>query len=215
MSGTPTHLDHIRYDLLTQDALRSVVRRVLTDVVRSGLPGEHHFYIGFDTRAPGVRLSTRMREKYPTDITIVLQHQFWDLAVTDHAFEVGLSFGGIPERLLVPFSALRSFYDPSVQFGLEFEPITPRPTPAAAPAGVEPEPAPARPVPAAPRGAGSEPSTVDGRPAASGRTPGAVPRIAPAGRADAPAPPTGDDDEPTPPATGGADVVRLDRFRKK
>ncbi|MFG1348486.1 SspB family protein [Xanthobacter autotrophicus] len=114
-------VDHIRYDLLAQEALRSVVRRVLLDVAKTGLPGEHHFYISFDTRAPGVRLSPRMLEKYPEEMTIVLQHQFWDLIVTDTTFEVGLSFGGIPERLLVPFSALKGFFDPSVKFGLQFE----------------------------------------------------------------------------------------------
>ncbi|MFG1421176.1 SspB family protein [Roseixanthobacter liquoris] len=114
-------VDHIRYDLLAQEALRGVVRRVLSDVARDGLPGDHHFYVSFDPRAPGVRLSQRMREKYPEEMTIVLQHQFWDLNVSEHAFEVGLSFGGIPERLLVPFSALKGFFDPSVSFGLQFE----------------------------------------------------------------------------------------------
>lgn len=113
--------DLIRYDLLAQEALRGVVRRVLVDAAREGLPGEHHFYITFDTRAPGVRLSSRMREKYPLEMTVVLQHQYRDLIVTDHAFEVGLSFGGIPERLLVPFEAVKGFFDPSVQFGLQFE----------------------------------------------------------------------------------------------
>ncbi|NJL07302.1 MAG: Stringent starvation protein B [Methylacidiphilales bacterium] len=114
-------VDHIRYDLLAQDALRGVVRRVLQDVMRDGLPGEHHFYIAFDTRAPGVRLSPRLLERYPEEMTIILQHQFWDLSVSDYGFEVGLSFAGIPERLFVPFSALKGFFDPSVQFGLQFE----------------------------------------------------------------------------------------------
>jgi uncharacterized protein len=113
--------DLIRYDLLVQDALKGVVRRVLSDATRDGLPGEHHFYISFRTDAPGVRLSQRMRERYPEEMTIVLQHQFWDLGVTEHAFEVGLSFSGVPERLLVPFDALTGFFDPSVQFGLKFE----------------------------------------------------------------------------------------------
>ncbi len=113
--------DLIRYDLLVQDALRGVVKRVLTDTVRDGVPGEHHYYVTFITHAAGVRISSRLREKYPNEMTIVLQHQFWDLAVTEHGFEVGLAFGGIPERLLVPFDALSAFYDPSVQFGLKFE----------------------------------------------------------------------------------------------
>jgi hypothetical protein len=117
--------DLIRYDILTQDALRGVVRKVLSEVARAGLPGEHHFYIGFRTTAPGVRISSRLLERYPEEMTIVLQHQFWDLKVDEHAFEVGVSFGGIPERLLVPFSAVRAFVDPSVHFALQFEPFAP------------------------------------------------------------------------------------------
>jgi uncharacterized protein len=113
--------DHIRYDLLVQDALRGVVRQVLADAGRNGLPGDHHFYVSFKTGAPGVRISNRLREQYPDEMTIVLQHQFWDLGITDHTFEVGLSFGGVPERLLVPFDAIVGFFDPSVQFGLKFE----------------------------------------------------------------------------------------------
>ena len=113
--------DLIRYDILAQDALRGVVRKVLAEVAKTGLPGEHHFYITFETRAPGVRISSRMLAQYPEDMTIVLQHQFWDLTVSEHAFEVGLSFNGVPERLLVPFTAVKSFVDPSVQFGLQFE----------------------------------------------------------------------------------------------
>ena len=98
--------DYIRYDILAQAALRGVVRTVLVDVAKKGLPGEHHFKITFATAAPGVRLSERMRGQYPDAMTIVLQHQFWDLAVDDDGFEVGLSFGGIPERLAVPFDAV-------------------------------------------------------------------------------------------------------------
>jgi uncharacterized protein len=113
--------DHIRYDLLVREALRTVVRNVLTDVAKDGLPGEHHFYISFDSRAEGVRLSPRLRAQHPEEMTIVLQHQFWDLIVTETGFEVGLSFGGVPERLVVPFQAMKGFFDPSVQFGLEFE----------------------------------------------------------------------------------------------
>jgi hypothetical protein len=113
--------DLIRYDLMVQDALKGVVRRVLIDAGKDGLPGEHHFYISFRTDFPGVRLSNRLREKYPQEMTIVLQHQFWDLGVTEHAFEIGLSFSGVPERLLIPFDALTGFFDPSVQFGLKFE----------------------------------------------------------------------------------------------
>jgi hypothetical protein len=113
--------DLIRYDLLVQDALKGVVRKVLADAAKDGLPGEHHFYISFRTDFPGVRISPRLREKYPEDMTIVLQHQFWDLILTDNSLEVGLSFSGVPERLFVPYDAVTGFFDPSVQFGLKFE----------------------------------------------------------------------------------------------
>jgi hypothetical protein len=116
-------VDHIRYDILAQEALRGVVRAVLVDAAKNGLPGDHHFYISFDTRADGVRLSPRMLAQYPKEMTLVLQHQFWDLAVTDDGFEVGVSFSGIPERLAIPFAAIKGFFDPSVQFGLQFEEI--------------------------------------------------------------------------------------------
>jgi hypothetical protein len=112
--------DEIRYDLLTQDALRGVIRRVLTLVQRSGLPGQHHLYIAFDTSAEGVSVSKRLKEQYPEEMTIVLQYQFWDLQVTNDRFEVKLSFGSLPERLVVPFQAVKAFYDPSAQFGLQF-----------------------------------------------------------------------------------------------
>jgi hypothetical protein len=186
--------DLIRYDLLAQDALRGVVRRVLTDAARDGLPGDHHFYVTFDTRAPGVRLSNRMREKYPQEMTVVLQHQFWDLIITEHTFEVGLSFGGIPERLLVPFEAVKGFFDPSVQFGLQFEV-----------AGVEDEqPASSGPKAASQSGE-SEPAAKPARASVAPKAPAKAPVVA----ADAP--------ESSPPAApgGGAEVVSLDKFRKK
>src|SRR3954467_15412685 len=113
--------DHIRYDVLARDALRGVLRRVLTDAAAHGLPGEHHFFITFVSTAEGVKLSPRLLAQYPEEMTIILQHQFWDLVVSEDRFEVGLSFGGIPERLVVPFNAIKSFFDPSVQFGLQFE----------------------------------------------------------------------------------------------
>jgi uncharacterized protein len=113
--------DLIRYDLLVQDALKGVVRKVLGDAAKDGLPGDHHFYVSFRTDFPGVRLSPRLREKYPEDMTIVLQHQFWDLSITEQHLEVGLSFSGVPERLFIPLDALTGFFDPSVQFGLKFE----------------------------------------------------------------------------------------------
>src|SRR3974390_3721384 len=105
--------DHIRYDLLAQQALRGVVRTVLADVAKKGLPGEHHFKITFNTTAPGVRLSDRLRTQYPETMTIILQHQFWDLAVGERNFEGGLSFGGITERLAVPFELITAFQHPA------------------------------------------------------------------------------------------------------
>ena len=113
--------DHIRYDILAQEALRGVMRKVLAEVARTGLPGNHHFFITFLTGAPGVRISTRLRERYPEQMTIVVQFQYWDLKVTDTGFEIGLSFSDVPEKLEIPFSAVRGFYDPSVNFELEFD----------------------------------------------------------------------------------------------
>ena len=109
------------YEALTQDAMRGVMRRVLEQTVNEGLPGDHHFYISFDTLAPGVILSKRLREKYAEEMTIVLQHRFWDLAVGENYFEVKLTFDGIPERLVVPFEAIKVFFDPSVRYGLQFD----------------------------------------------------------------------------------------------
>ncbi len=186
--------DHIRYDILAQSALRGVVRTVLADAAKKGLPGDHHFKITFATTAPGVRLSDRMRAQYPQDMTIVLQHQFWDLAVTEQAFEVGLSFGGVPERVLVPFEAITAFYDPSVQFGFQFETVE-----GDAVEGVDDTGAAAvdHPEPAVVR-----PAVVASKPDAQQDTaPGTVPRGVPS--------------EPKPEGTGSGEVVRLDRFRKK
>ena len=186
-------VDHIRYDLLTQEALRSVLRRVLQDA-QSGLPGDHHFYISFNTGAPGVRLSKRLRAQYPEEMTIVLQHQFRNLTVNEQAFEVGLSFSGVSEHLVVPFEAIKRFFDPSVQFGLQFETMgaTEEGAQGAAPAPADTEKAPAKPVPVAKQAA----------PAQAGSTPAAKPERA----AEGDGPPKGD---------AGAEVVRLDRFRKK
>ena len=163
--------DHIRYDVLARDALRGVLRRVLTDAAEHGLPGDHHFFITFLSTAPGVKLSPRLLAQYPEEMTIILQHQFWDLVVMDDRFEVGLSFGGIPERLVIPFSAIKSFFDPSVQFGLQFE---------TSDATAEPAPAETATAPAT----------------------------------SLPAPAEANEGEPAKPVEG-AEVVRLDRFRKK
>lgn len=114
--------DMIRYDVLAQEALRGMLRKLLVEVSQTGLPGEHHFFITFSTTANGVRISNRLKSQYSEEMTIVLQHQFWDLIVGEQSFEIGLSFNAIPERLHVPFNAIKAFYDPSVQFGLQFDP---------------------------------------------------------------------------------------------
>ncbi|MBK5957254.1 hypothetical protein CCR97_03395 [Rhodoplanes elegans] len=187
--------DYIRYDILTQNALRGVVRTVLADAAAKGLPGEHHFYVSFDTRAPGVKLSPRLLAQYPTEMTIVLQHQFWDLTVTEDGFEVGLSFNGIPERLVVPLTAVKGFFDPSVQFGLEF--------------AVQSELEGEEPEDEADETAAKAPTAL--RPAVQKRTPPPAPEPLPA-----PANPTADAGDPPPDKpVGGGEVVRLDRFRKK
>jgi hypothetical protein len=204
--------DHIRYDLLAQEALRGVLRKVLTDAAKHGLPGDHHFFVTFDTSAEGVRLSQRMRAQYPKEMTIVLQHQFWDLVVSEEAFEVGLSFGGVPERLAVPFAAVKQFLDPSVEFGLQFEQIGTALEPDAK-AGPQPTAAPkrGREVEAAESGAarreGKSRRTTPAVPAVP--LPANPPTAAPASEADKAS------NKPVEPATGGGEVVRFDRFRKK
>ena len=193
-------VDHIRYDLLAQEALRGVVRTVLTDAAKNGLPGDHHFYISFNTRADGVRLSPRILAQYPEEMTLVLQHQFWDLVVTEDGFEVGVSFSGIPERLAVPFAAINGFFDPSVQFGLQFEEV-------ADAAGVPGEAA-----SGADTGSkGRAPAEHKGAPQPFAKVPAPAnpePVNPPPAKAATP------DDKPDKPA-GGAEVVRFDRFRKK
>jgi hypothetical protein len=112
----------IDYEALAQEAMRGIVRTVLSRVAALGrLPGDHHFYIAFDTRAPGVVLSKRLKQKYPEEMTIVLQHQFSDLTVDHEQFEVTLSFGNVPERLTIPLRAVRVFFDPSVPYGLPLD----------------------------------------------------------------------------------------------
>src|SRR5918995_6202850 len=132
--------DLMRYDLLAQDALRGVVRAALLRVRQSGLPGEHHFYISFNTRHPDVRLSERLRTKYEKEMTIVLQHQFWNLQVGERDFEVELSFNEIAEKLVVPFSAVKGFFDPAAQFALQFEMIEEKVEPATESVQSPPEP---------------------------------------------------------------------------
>lgn len=113
--------DQIDYQQIAREALRDVVRRVLTRTAEEGLPGEHHFYLTFDTNHPGVEVSASIRKVYPREMTIVLQHQFWDLVVVEDAFAVTLRFGGAKQRISVPFSALKTFVDPAAEFGLNLE----------------------------------------------------------------------------------------------
>jgi uncharacterized protein len=116
---TPESL--IPYDEIVQDALRAVVGRVLREVEQSGgLPGGHHFYITFKTKAPGVAIPKHLAERFPDEMTIVIQHRFWDLKVEADSFSVGLSFGGVPATLRVPFAAVTQFHDPAVEFALTF-----------------------------------------------------------------------------------------------
>jgi hypothetical protein len=180
--------DHIRYDILAQEALRGVMRKVLAEVARTGLPGNHHFFITFLTNAPGVRVSSRLRERYPEQMTIVLQFQYWDLKVTETGFEVGLSFSDVPERLEIPFSAVRGFYDPSVNFELEFD--------------VKPEAVAEQPV-ALPKV--EKPKAVEPREAPKKAEPKKKAEAA-ASKSEAPAGAS---------AAKSADVVSLDAFRKK
>ena len=119
--------DLIRYDLLVQDALRSVVRKVLADTARAGLIGDHHFKIAFKTQAPGVVVPSAVKSRFPDEMSIILQHEFWDLVVTQDAFEVNLNFSRKPERLIVPFDSITGFTDPSVPFGFKLEPRAPEP----------------------------------------------------------------------------------------
>jgi hypothetical protein len=113
--------DLMRYDILAQHAMRGVVRLALKRVERDGLPGEHHFFIAFNTRFEGVRMSDRLHQRYKDEMTIVIQHQFWNLRTYEDHFEIELSFDNIPEKLSIPFAAINGFFDPSVQFGLQFE----------------------------------------------------------------------------------------------
>jgi hypothetical protein len=113
--------DILHYPIMIDQAMRGVVRDVLKRVSSSGLPAEHHFYISFSTTYPGVKISDTLKSRYPKEITIVLQHQFWDFKVEEQYFNVTLSFGGVPEKLSIPFAALTAFADPSVKFGLQFQ----------------------------------------------------------------------------------------------
>ena len=184
--------DYIRYDLLVQEALRSVVRKVLGDAARSGLPGEHHFNIAFKTQSPGVVIPPAVLQRYPDEMAIILQHEFWDLEVTNDAFAVSLNFSRKPERLTIPFDSITGFSDPSVPFGFKLEPR----------AATEPVKAPAPPREAARK---SDPSIT----AASNVAP-AKAGAAPAKSAEAAAKKAERSREADP-----AKVVSIDAFRHK
>lgn len=184
--------DLIRYDLLVQDALRSVMRKVLADAALTGrLPGEHHFTISFRTKAAGVKISKRLAEQWPQEMTIILQHQYSNLVVDERGFSVGLSFRSIPEQLYVPFEAVTVFSDPSVGFGLKWEVDEE----AAEQREETPAQFPARVGPSAPAPAGeAAPAKASSRPARSEK------------RQEASAPATQEEE---------TKIVSIDAFRKK
>jgi uncharacterized protein len=180
--------DLLRYDQMVEAAMRGVVREALARAVANGLPGAHHFYITFKTQAPGVGLSPHLATKYPEEMTIVLEHQFWDLEVSEDSFGVTLSFNNRPEHIVIPFAAIAAFADPSVKFGLQF--------PAAAgEAGADLEPS-TKPISARLEAAKAARPTVE-----------AAPEPAAAKRAGRPA--------GKPAAAKHGEVVALDAFRKK
>jgi hypothetical protein len=220
----------IDYAKLQQEAMRGVVRAVLQQVVKTGLPDEHHFYISFLTQAQGVILSKRLKEKYPTEMTIVLQHRFWDLIVSEDRFEVKLTFDGIPERLVVPFAAIKVFIDPSVRYGLQFDeeasdrdaPPAPRAISADVTydvADVTDSPRTQTKKPRAPRKARGDKDAPNSAPAlVAVKSDNSIPpNPEPAARAGEEAAKDGDDGEAAKQAApdGGAKILSLDQFRKK
>ncbi|CAA2142418.1 SspB family protein [Hyphomicrobium sp. ghe19] len=219
----------IDYAKLQQEAMRGVVRAVLQQVVKTGLPDEHHFYISFHTQAQGVILSKRLKEKYPTEMTIVLQHRFWDLIVSEDRFEVKLTFDGIPERLVVPFAAIKVFIDPSVRYGLQFDeeasdrdaPPVPRAVTADATYDVvdaTDAPRTQTKKPRAPRKARGDKDVPNSAPTlvAVKSANSVPPNPEPASRAGEEAPKDGGDSEAAEqPAPEGAKILSLDQFRKK
>jgi hypothetical protein len=181
--------DLMRYDQMAREALRGVVRAAIRRAADTGLPGEHHFYITFQTRAPGVDLDEELMERHPVEMTVVLEHQYWDLAVDEDAFEVTLKFNRIPKYLRVPFEAVVQFHDPSVGFTLRFD----SPQGQAAPA----------------KKAGRGPGLLAARPA-----PEPPARAARSGDGK-PAPRLKVKPEEPPPTGASGQVVDFDKFRKK
>ena len=197
------------YAWLTQDALRGVVRSVLETTVALGMPpGEHHFYIEFLTTAPGVQVSDRLRAQYPERMTIVLQHQFEALEVDAEGFAVTLHFGGVADRLIVPFAAVTQFADPSASFALQFAPVMDD----AADEGADTQ---AQGSDAAEGGADIEPLRPAGRTEDAGAKSTRSKGTGEPDGDDEPDPPTGGPSGGSPGGDGGADVVSLDRFRRK
>jgi hypothetical protein len=199
MAETP-----LRYDLWVEQALRQVIRRALAHVARSGLPGEHHFYLTFRTTASGVVLSDALRAQYPDEMTIVLQNQFWNLAIHDDGFEVALSFGGARTTLGIPFHAITAFADPGVNFGLQLKPFTPE-----SEAGAVKGPITKNPPESAKASAGEKATDKAGRRSDSGEEPPPA-RAARVG--------TGASREKAGKAASDAksgEVITLDAFRKK
>ncbi|MBS1166556.1 MAG: stringent starvation protein [Proteobacteria bacterium] len=195
--------DMIRYDVLAQEAFRGLVKKVLTEVAHAGLPGEHHFYIIFDTRAPGVRISSRLKERYPDEMTIVIQHQYWELLVNETSFEIGLSFSGVPEKLVVPFASIRGFFDPSVEFAVQFPLVD-----ESGNAADMPEEGPLKAI-------GPASGEVKAAPRPAAKAPAAkAPALKPVEAAKKPATTTKTDDKPADEPKGPT-VVSLDAFRKK
>jgi len=221
---TDTEID---YESLAQDALRGVVRTVLARVAQGDkLPGNHHFYISFNTNSEGVGVSKRLREQYPEEMTIVLQHRYWDLQVHDDRFEVKLTFNSIPERLVVPFVAIKVFFDPSVPYGLQFDsagqmtadtlPLEPSapldlPQKRGAPAAKRAKPSPLKEVSREPAIARRLSET--GRPKTPAEALPNRPKPSESAPAALPKPVTGDAAEAA--AKPPGEVVRLDAFRKK
>lgn len=179
--------DYMNYGGMVQDALRGVVRQALTRVAAQGLPGNHHLYLSFKTGAEGVDIPEYLCERYPEEMTIILQHQYWGLKVSDVGFEIQLNFNKMPERLVIPYAAMTGFFDPSVQFGLQFQPNQ--------------GDAPARPA-------------ITGGSARTGAEP--TPLSVPAKPPEADAAPKGEE-KTADPATGEkrGEVLTLDAFRKK
>jgi hypothetical protein len=195
--------DSIDYQRLVEDALRDVVRRVLADVAEQGLPGDHHFYIGFRTGHPGVVMPRSLRDLYPEEMSLILQHRFWNLAVNDDGFAVELTFSGSRQRLEIPFAALTMFADPSAEFALRFMPRIPGET-ATLPAATAAASASASAAAATPAAARAAPSPTGGGTAA--------PQPPPSGTGG------GADPEPSP-SPGGrpgpGEVIRFDPSRRK